>query len=329
LSKVHQFFINLCLTWNQLGMVGTSMTQTITLSEWLKLSQAEIAAYIQGHQLTILMSVDGTRRHYLLSHRERGAQITDFGDYAKHSAHAYVRLYELLFSLGVQTIMTPLYYPPNFSRSDSYLRASMESTKRLLCYEPFWGMYQRWDVCARLYGDYAFAPAAEPIRDNLIDLNHRLLNLTPDGTRALLFGYCADSFTNEAIHHTAHLTHDLGRAPTITEVRRACFPEGQTHIDILIKAGWLRVGMLLPPILDGGRTDIYILQHLPLDLQEETLRRILYDHLFLRRAAPEDDIEYTEDCLAELGRYYRKHQKSAVGLGHLVGPGLWYPESSH
>src|SRR5205085_2573337 len=113
---------------------------------------------IASKHLAVLMSIDGTRRHYLLSRPITDGQISDFQDYARHSAESYVRVYELLFSLGMETVLTPLFYPPNFLRSQDYWRQAIIATKTLLFDDPFASFYQKWDVYARLYGDYQFAP---------------------------------------------------------------------------------------------------------------------------------------------------------------------------
>jgi hypothetical protein len=302
------------------------MSFSFSLEEWLSLPKAEIAEFIAGKHLGVLMSIDGTRRHYLLSRPITDGKIYDFEDYARHSAEAYVRVYDLLFSFGIETVMTPIFYPPNFQRSQDFLRRSMDANRELLYHEPFAGLYQRWELRARLYGDYDFAANAVPVHTDLEEVAATLKQLTPHGSRRLLFGYCAGSFSEEIVHRTALLTSQLGRAPTLPEVRLACFPDGPTELNILIKTGWLRVGMLLPPILDGGKTDLYVLLHLPLDLQEEVLRRILYDHLFLRRAAPEDDLTYNADALFALDKYYQEHKDAVMGLGQLIGPGLWYAD---
>jgi len=131
------------------------------------------------------------------------------------------------------------------------------------------------------------------------------------------------------IARTLTLHVQKGRAPTADELCQSCFPDGPHEINILIGAGWLRVGSFLPPLLDGGRTDLYNIAHLALDLQEETARRILYDHLFRRWAAPEDDVRYQPKDLQALGAFYREHAQCVVGLGQLIGPGLWYPDHAH
>ncbi len=300
-----------------------------TLNEWLALSQTEIATWVRTHHLAVMFSIDGSRRHYLLAQPADKRQISDFAVYVHHNALAYVRVYELLLAHGVETILTPTLYPPNFVRNERYLQQSVAMSQQFLCNSPFLEFYQQWQVRARLYGDHAFAPQAAPVRTALTQLETALESLTPTGERQVLFGYNAGTFMDEIIRHTSTLHAELGRVPTQAEVRVACFPVGPEKINLLIGASWLRVGLILPPVLDGGATDIYNLNHLTLDLQESTLRHILYDHLFQRWAGPEDDAEYTPADLNELETYYASHRECLVGTGQLVGPGLWYADHAH
>jgi adenosine tuberculosinyltransferase len=298
-----------------------------TLAEWLVLPRAEIAAHVSQHHLAVLFSVDGTRRHYLI-HRGKD-EIADFTEYAEHGAESYVRAYDVLFGLGVETVMTPLLYPPNFVRGGNYLAQSLKMCRHLLVNAPFTDLYARWGLKARLYGDYDFAPNAASSRAEITDLANVLTQATPHGERTLLFGYAAGSFTEEIVVRSLALYQATGRIPSQAELVAACFPDGPTQVHFWLGAGWLRVGITLPTQLDNGRTDIYGLAHLALDLQETTLRRILYDHLFRRWAGPEDDVAYTPTDLRELGDYYRLHADCVTGLGSLVGPGLWYPDHAH
>jgi hypothetical protein len=275
-----------------------------------------------------MFSIDGTRRHYLLEQTET-TKIENFANYAQRIIHSYIKAFELLFAHGIKTILISMLYPLNFQREEHYLVEAIAATAHFLNRSHFKDLYKRFEVKARLYGDYEFAPAAHSVRDALKSVNNALCELTPQGERQILFGYNAGTFADEAIWHSVNLYQRLGRIPTTAEVREACFPDGPSKLDILIGAGWLRVGAILPPLLDAGSTDIYTLNHLTLDLQELTLRRILYDHLFQRWAAPEDDGDYTEADLATFRDYYRVHQNCLVGLGHLVGPGFWYPDHAH
>jgi hypothetical protein len=177
-----------------------------------------------------------------------------------------------------------------------------------------------------LYGDYEFAPNAASSRDAIMELAETAKEITPVGERKVMFGFSAGSFSEEMIARSIALYQATGRMPTEAELMAACFPEGPTQAHIWLGAGWLRLGITLPTLLDGGRTDVYGLSHLALDLNEGVLRRVLYDHLFRRWAGPEDDVDYTPNDLRELGDFYREHRDGVVGLGKLVGPGLWYPD---
>jgi adenosine tuberculosinyltransferase len=298
--------------------------ETPTLEEWLALPRSKIADIVAQRHLAVLFSVDGTRRHYLL-HNDK-EEITDFEAFAQHGAESYVRAYDVFFSLGVETVMTPLLYPPNFVRGDNYLNNSLKMCHQLLVNAPFTDLYKKWKLKARLYGDYEFAPNAASSRDEIGKLGKAVKALTPRGKRKLLFGFSAGSFSEEMIARSIVLYQATGRMPSEAELMKACFPDGPTQAHIWLGAGWIRLGITLPTILDGGRTDVYGLSHLALDLQESVLRRVLYDHLFRRWAGPEDDVNYTSNDLRELGDFYREHRDGVVGLGKLVGPGLWYPD---
>lgn len=294
------------------------------LEEWLTLPREEIARHTRARHLALMFSIDGSRRHYLLTHPERNGDFTDFDDYARFTAQAYVNVYDLLFELGVETILTSMLYPPNFLRGEPYLAHSLRVSRESYCHDPFAGLYRKWNVRARLYGDWQIAPNAAPIRDGLNELDAELAALTPTGERLLLLGHNAGAFNDEMIARTLEFAAANGRAPAELELRDACFPHGPEKLDILIAAGCLRWGSIVPPVLDRGITDCYSLTNLALDVRESTLRRILYDHLFLRWLHADFD-DYTPDILGQYAAYYATHAEGVVGLGRVVGPGAWYP----
>ncbi|WP_394842129.1 hypothetical protein LZC95_34260 [Pendulispora brunnea] len=300
-----------------------------SLDEWLAMPRSEIAAVIAPRRLSMMYWIDGTRRHYLLSSPALDGKIADFDDYARRTSEAYVRVYDLLFELGVGSVMTTLLYPPNFQRGASYVKKAMALTEAMLLEEPFKSLYARWNTKVRLFGDYRTSPHAASARSTLERVQQALVQSTPTGSRALYFGYCAGSFNEEMLVRAATLQQSLGRTPTEEEVRAACYPDGPGNIDIFVTSGWLRVGLVLPPLLDAGKTDLYALSHLALDVHEESLRRILHDHLFSRWAGREDDAIYGPADVRALKRYYDTHQRCLVGTGHLVGPGIWHPDHDH
>ena len=295
-----------------------------TLEYWLTASSEEVAFEVASHHLAVLFSIDGTRRHYLL-HNEL-EEITDFAAYTRFTAERHIRVYDMLFSLGVETIMSSFLYPPNFQRSVSYVQQAVASCQQLLTTDAFLALYKHQDVIVRMVGDYDISPNAAVVRSDLMALASELRSVTPRGTRSLRFGFYAGDPITELITRSTTFTRTVGTPPTREELCIACFPEGPSAINILIEAGWLRVGLVLPSILDNGQTDIYNLTHLALEVQEETIRRILYDHLFRRWAAAEDDLTYSAADLAALREYYADHPNGVIGIGQIVGPGLWYAE---
>ena len=301
----------------------------LTLDEWLNLPVSELAAIVEQFHLVLFFSIDGSQRHYYLSHPEAEGKLTNFTEYARATAKAYVDAYEVCFGLGINTIMTPFLIDNNFARSLEYTRNAISFSTLLLKEPPFTDLYQRWDVKARLWGDYEFAPLAEPVREEMLALHADLTALTPSGNRLLLCGYQAGSITEEIVFRTTKLAEVLGRPPTEQELFQSWLPEGPDRVNLMITAGWTVTGGLLPAVFANQVVDTYNLDFLALDLKENHLRRILYDYLYRRGAAPYDGTTYAVSDLAELNEYYQKHQNCMVGIGTVVGPGMWYPDHDH
>lgn len=298
------------------------------LRDWLSMSRAELATYVLPHRLAVMVSIDGTQRHYLLKHPETNGQIVDYVAYADHNANAYVQLFGLLFELGVHTILTTSMSPPNFQRGERGMSQLLAMSEAFLTKAPFTGFYRRWQVQARLFGDYDLAPAATPIREALQALDQQMSALSPGRERLLLFGYCASTFADEQIARTQQLYAALNRFPTADELRRACFPHGPDRVHLYLLAGRLRVGQILPPLLDMGTADVYALSHLMLDLSEKEARRILYDHLFMRSGFKGDNVGYTPADLAALSAFYDDHRDYVTGIGQIVGPVFYLTDPS-
>jgi hypothetical protein len=282
-----------------------------TIADWLAWPDERIAAAVQDRQLTVLFNDDGSRRHYLI--HTGHAAITDPDDYGTFSGRAHVAIYGMMYDHGVKRIITPMLFPDHFKRGERYIQMAVDLNQRMLLNADFSRLYAIYGVQVRCYGDYATAPYGEKIAAAVRDLAAH----TPEGDRFLHFSYYAGSFSAQVAAQVAQ-----GTAPQDDALREACFPPGLEKVDVLITAGPLRVGHLLPPLLDAG-TDIYSLSYLPLDLTRVGLRHILYDHLFLRSSDP-PYAQYTPEDLAALKAYYAA-EKGIAGLGHLVGPGVWHP----
>jgi adenosine tuberculosinyltransferase len=305
----------------------------IALKEWLALERSELAAFVRERHLSVMFSVDGTQRYYLIN-RYRNKPETksvefDFDDYASFITPHLARVLGLLFELGVENVLNMALLPPNFDRPAKYVQFVVGHCHKTFAGADFQQMYRAQNVHVHTFGDYDLAERAESVRSQLNELECRFekLNATRATKKTLWLGFYADSFTQELVKR-ARTTG----VNTDADLLAACFrnlPNAPRRIDLLIGASWLRVGGILPPLLDAGQTDIYNLAALVLDLQEETLRRILYDHLFLRTSWSDSDQNYSPADIAHLARYQEQHHNCLIGLGKLEGPGIWYAEHRH
>jgi len=305
------------------------MSNIPTLQDWLMWDQQVISAVVRQHNLSIKMLLDGTTRHYLLHRPVSSGQVTDFDDYAREEAKALFALLDLLFSHGLATILILNVWPPDIERRESHIQHIVNASKEVLLSDAALNAYRQWDAAVHLYGNWDISPQFQFVHETLSDLEAQFVVLHAHKPQnLLLWGYYAGNGLDETIARSVALSKTLGRLPTEAEVRQACFPWGPENLDLVISGGWLRMGNLdIPPVLNSGRTDLYSLLHLPLDLTEQQLRRILYDRIFLRYAAsPVDDTPYDTETLKALRSFYAAHNTDVLGLGELVAGKFWYPK---
>jgi adenosine tuberculosinyltransferase len=309
---------------------------SVSLENWLGLERWKLAKIVRERRLSVMFSVDGTQRYYLIeryrNNSKNQAAEFDFEDYTGFIAPQLTRVFDLLFGLGVENVLNMVLLPPNFDRSPNYIRFVVGNSYNTFTGTVFQKLYDRHGLQVHTFGDYDLAPRAEPVRAQLENLERRFEELNtaqPESGQAqtLWLGYYADSFTQELVKRA-----QTTKVSADADLRAACFrnlPNAPRRIDLLIGAGWLRVGGILPPLLDAGQTDIYNMAALILDMNEETLRRILYDHLFLRNAWSDADQNYSVDNIAQLACHQEQHGNCLIGLGKLEGPGIWYAEHKH
>lgn len=302
----------------------------MNLEEWLKLSRSELATLVEQKAVTVLISLDGTQRHYLLQHPELDGRIEDFGAYAKESGDAYANVFRLFFDLGVKALLVPLLIENDFWRGDKYINQAVQWSSRMLLNPPFTDVYNEYDTQARLYGDYRFAQSAKTVRNALEQISQQLINTTIISARQIWFGYMAGSLADDLVERSIGLFRQLGRIPTEAELRANEFgADGPGRVNILINSGWLIHGGVVPAIFANQAIDIYNLPYLAFDLTDTALRKILYDHIYLRHAAAYDMTMYSATELMKIKEFYDVHQNCIIGFGQNIGPALWYADHNH
>lgn len=306
------------------------------LEEWLALPLEQLAEIVRQKQITVFAAIDGTKRHYLLRHPELQGQITDYEAYIIETSNSYARLFRLFFDAGITTLMVPLMNDDNFIiRGEKYIAKAIDWVERMTLQTPFPKVYADYNLKASFYGDYNYNPAAAFIQQRVVKIDVALQKMTNfavqsgQHSRQILFGLYTGSIVAEFIARSGELQNKLGRVPTEEELKHEWFPDGPERVDIFVCVGWLVAGGLVPAIFSHQSVDIYNLPTLGLDLSETTLRRILYDYIFLRHSTPYDGVEYSPEHIATLREYYATHNDCLVGTGELIGPQLWHPHHRH
>jgi hypothetical protein len=121
----------------------------------------------------------------------------------------------------------------------------------------------------------------------------------------------------DELFRTAATYHFGNRAEAI----RVLYGQDIPLAEVFIGSGKPQVfASIVPPLLVGN-LQCYWRQHLGYDLDERTLRTILYDYAFLRKTWEADKTGRAEQAL----RYrHAWEDPPVVGLGIRLGP-FWYP----
>jgi hypothetical protein len=293
--------------------------------EFLALSTSEIARQVRqaGPQVCVF-PINGTRRWAWLEHEaELSAAPQAMAAYMDLAGREYVRLFALLFEHGVDTILSPVFGRELLGRGDAYVQAALGAGMRQFVESPaFTDFYRAWGVRARIYGDLDSLRATP--YEFVLTLAQRLAETTADGAaRRLFLGVFADHPWEQLARLTVEHYRQYGRAPTHAELVTAYYGEYVPPVTLFL--GFDKPAVYDYPLLASGQEDLYFTLAPSPYLDATTLRLILYDHLYTRRAAEPD---WSTLPLAErraLRACYRRRRRKVQGIGRLLA-GAWVAE---
>lgn len=270
-------------------------------------------------------AVDGTRRWYLLEHPEAAA-TRSIEAFLQATWQRQIEIYGLLFDHGIETVLAPVTVPGIFERDSAYQRL-IEPGFLWFCQNlAMVEFYRAYDVRVRIYGD-TIRYFAETPYTYLLDAFADLTQQTADHQkRCLFYGiYTYDPIETVAdIGVRFYLEH--GRRPERREIVEAYYGEYVEPVSIYI--GCDRPVVFDYPVNPTGQEDLYFMVNPSLYLDQETLRAILYDHLYMRPVSA----SYSDLGAAEreaLAGFYRHNQGRVLGIGQKhPSDSLWYPVGS-
>jgi tuberculosinol/isotuberculosinol synthase len=288
------------------------------------LSTAEVAQLVRAHGPKVcVFPINGTRRWFELEYPEQAAE--DFGEaYLRVGGQRHIELYRMFFDHGLDTLLTPIFGPDLLARGDAYMRIAAKGLLWFIQDQEFLDFYDAYDVRVRVYGDahryFSDTPYAY-LLEAFDDISRR----TASHRKArLFFGVCAHDATETIAEISVRFHQEHGRLPHKREIVETYYGEYVEPVDLFI--GFDRFTVFDMPLIATGDEDLYFTVSPSPYLDPHTLRAILYDFSYARRAEESDYTDLSADDWQILREFYGLNRHSVLGLGrrHSSG-GFWYP----
>ena len=258
---------------------------------------------------SLILAAGGTRRKALLN----GISPTS-NDYARHTRKEMISCLDLIFTHGVQHIITPII------AETTYRENTPGHSEKILAWID-WGIagpealadYVRFGWQVRLVGTEHIPELQAAAR--------RLETATGNSPRKIWFIVEPDPEQMWiSLFHTIREQHIQNRADAIRAIYGENIPLATLYLDF----GKPQIfSSNVPPLL-VDQLQCYWRQHLGYALDELSFRRILYDYAYQRKTWKEDKTGRAEQVFT----YQEVWQDPPIiGLGTRLGP-FWYPAST-
>ncbi len=287
---------------------------------FVNLEDSAIASLVEEKgPRVVVCPINGTRRWYLLEARKESSET----NFLQVILDRYLAIFELFFSHGIATLLTPILGPDIVNRGKQYTQMVFDALEEITTGEKYKAYYGKRDVRVRFYGDYNhyFAEYAPELFTKLSEIQAH----TRDNLKHKLFW---GMFAHDPVEKIARIAIDYyeetGNHPKRPDVVTKYYGEYLPPADIFI--GMMPPSVFDYPLLDTGDTALYFTTAPTPYLNEEMLRRILYDYMFVRRI-DDDYSELSPSNWEELGAFYDVHLGDIYGLGKKTARGsVWLPE---
>ena len=284
------------------------------------LPREHIARLLHLHRTEVVaVAVNGTRRWFLMEFGKLPENQPK--QYLDAMSHTHIRLCKLFYSLGVTTLVMPVFGPELAGRGSRYRELAAAGLNHLATDPALLEYYRAAGVCVRCYGDYC-GYFENTTSAGLICLLDRLAKQTAgNGPHRLFLGVCADDATESVARLSVAYAQKHGKVPDKRTLVELYYGEYVEPIKMFI--GFDQFCVFDVPLLTTGAEDLYFtVAPLPY-LNEMQLRDILHDHLFARRTSADTASLESLDVEA-MRRFYAANRHTTQGLGLRYG-GVWYP----
>ena len=294
------------------------------ITTFLDSPTSEIAQLVRKAGTKVcVFPINGTRRWFVLEHFSEAKE--NFAEaYFDISQQRSIDLYKLFFDYGMEYLLTPTFGPDLLKRGAGYVDMVTKGLERLANHSLFLDFYQEYDVRVRFYGDHHKYFHGTPYA-YLSDLFDEVTEQTQKNERFKLFyGFFADDPAETIAAFSVEYHSEHGHIPDKQKIIEGYYGEVVPPVDIFI--GFDKFSAFDMPLVSTGEEDLYFTVSPSPYLTEQQLRRILYDHLYMRRG---DDIDYmamTQDDRDQMQAFYHANRDKTLGVGAKHERlGYWYP----
>jgi tuberculosinol/isotuberculosinol synthase len=230
-------------------------------------------------------------------------------------------LFQILFDHGIDTILSPLFGSELLHRGDEYVAETLGSIA-ILESDSFCEFYEAIGARVRFYGNYPTTLAGTPYSD-LKGILDRITSRTRDnhGLR-LFFGLFANDATQAIANYSIDYFKQTGLVPDRRDLVISYYGEYVEPVSIFI--GFDKPSVFDYPLLSVGEEDLYFTVAPSPYLDANTLRIILYDHIFLRRAEEPDWFSMPASDRNRFKQYYLDNKDTIIGSG-VLDCNVWLP----
>jgi tuberculosinol/isotuberculosinol synthase len=296
----------------------------IDYQTFLKLPTNQVASLVRtaGPQVCVF-TINGTRRWFTAEHTN--VKENSFKSYLDITGKRYIELYQLCIEHGLDTILAPVVRSESLTRGSEYVQTVIVDALAEFALNPeYLAFYQQHQVRVHFYGDYRKLFPGTPFA-YLTELFDNITKQTQENTSCKLF---YGIFASDASETIAELSvkhfQKTGNIPSRKELVEQYYGEPVDPVTLYINFDKSRVFDY--PLLNLGDEDLYFTFAPTPYMDEEQLRSILYDHIYLR---PVQEIDYSkmlEQDFQYMNDFYRTNRHTVSGIGEVHG-GIWYPKS--
>ena len=303
------------------------MTANIpSLEEFLSLPTQEVAKLVRSTgEKVVVFPINGTRRWFMLEYgdQEFDDPITAYMDIAMNR---HIELYKLFFDHGVHTLLTPVIGPEILATRDAYMqKIGGEGLARIVTHPAFLSFYKEYGVRVRFYGDYHKYLKGTSY-EHLIALFDDITETTAGNDQfRLFFGAFADNLgaTSTVAELSVQYYKEYGTVPNREKIVEMYYGEYVDKANIFI--GFDRLATFDYPLINWGEEDLYFMVAPSSYLDDEQLREILYDHMYIRRVLEVEYMAADDEQILPVQKFYADNRKMTLGIGKLL-KGTWIPD---